>query len=352
MSSELRNVDYYANYNNSYEDGGGDDDHEFSTKERNIKICRKTVLAPTYGGTINKVFVLPERHGATIVPSEYLVYGSYERVVGLVKLPLDGNPNKSMALIAHPGEISCICSSFDGKYLLTAGGSDRSVKLWTVNTNALEAAVQLGGKGIDPFMSQIEGGRGGEFFQDMLDYFYFAQLRSQGINTTARRKITGFIPVDQVIQLMRALGYFPTQQEVMDIENEIKFCHQTHLPSFKDKVDLEEFIKLYVNYRPVFGLGKDLFGKGFRALRKLKNKNDAGDSLSRDELCEHLQTIGEVMGADELVGALQALNGMPYNVPKEPLQLAEMLKSLLSKNYTPKSFAEEILGFEDYTQDN
>lgn len=99
------------------------------------------------------------------------------------------------------------------------------------------------------------------------------------------------------------------------------------------------------------------------------------------------------MGADELVGALQALkyktlafifslcyscdmkmlfsrtihlyiiylhlfslffcnSGMPYNVPKEPLQLAEMLKSLLSKNYTPKSFAEEILGFEDYAQDN
>lgn len=356
LSSELKNVDYYANYTNCYEDGGTDEEHEYSQRERNIKVSRKTVLAPTYGGTINKIFILPERQGENIVPSQYLVYGTYEKVVGLVKLPLDGHPNKSMALIAHPGEISCVCSSFDGKYLLTAGGSDRSVKLWAVNTNALEASVALGGKGIDPYMSLIEGGRGGEFYQDMLDYFYYAQLCSQGINTTVRRKITGFIPVNQVIHLMRALGFYPTQQEVMDIENEITFSHQTHLGSFKDKVDLEEFIKLYVNYRPVFGLGKGQFKKGFLALKQVKDKNattEDGDapSLSRDELCEHLQTLGEVMGADELVGALQALSGHPYDVPENPLQLAEMLKSLLDqKKYTPKSFAENILGFEDYSQ--
>jgi len=354
LSSELKHVDYYANYTNCYEDGGTDEDHKYSKRDKNIKVSRKTVLAPTYGGTINKIFILPQRQGEQIVPSQYLVYGTFEKVVGLVKLPLDGHPNKSMALIAHPGEISCVCSSFDGKYLITAGGSDRSVKLWAVNTNAVEASVQLGGQGIDPYMSLIEGGRGGAFYQDMLDYFYYAQLCSQGINTTVRRKITGFIPVHQVIHLMRALGYYPTQQEVMDIENEIHFSHQTHLGSYKDKVDLEEFIKLYVNYRPVFGIGKGQFTKGFKALKRVKGPKggeaaeEEGASLSRDELCEHLQTLGEVMSADELVGALQALSGRAYDVPQDPLQLAEIMKSLLAKNYTPQSFAQEILGFEDY----
>lgn len=352
-SSELKNVDYYANYTNCYEEGGGDEDHAYSKREKNIKVSRKTVLAPTYGGTINKIFILPQRKGESIVPSQYLVYGTFEKVVGLVKLPLDGCPNKSMALIAHPGEISCVCSSFDGKYLLTAGGSDRSVKLWAVNTNAVEANVQLGGQGIDPYMSLIEGGRGGAFYQDMLDYFYYAQLCSQGINTTVRRKITGYIPVHHVIHLMRALGYYPTQQEVMDIENEIHFSHQTHLGSYKDKVDLEEFIKLYVNYRPVFGLGKGQFKGGFQALKAIKGEFEKGEEgvvrLSRDELCEHLQTLGEMLSADELVGALQALSGHAYEVPTTPLELAEMMKSLLAKDYTPQSFAQDILGFEDYS---
>ena len=32
----------------------------------------------------------------------HLVYATAERVVGIVKLPLDGNPHKAMGLIAHP----------------------------------------------------------------------------------------------------------------------------------------------------------------------------------------------------------------------------------------------------------
>lgn len=363
LSSELENVEYYANYTNFYEVGGSDVDTEndHSSKSKNIKVNRKTLLAPTYGGAINKVFVLPERRGSVIGPSQYLAYGTFSKVVGLVKLPLDGNPIKSMALIAHPGELSCVVSSFDGKYILTAGGSDRSVKLWAVNTHALEASIQLGGKGIDPYMSLIEGGRSGEFYQDMLDYFYYAQLCSQGINTTAARKITGFVPVSQVIHLMRALGYYPTQQEIMDISNEIIFSHQTHLASYRDKVDLEEFIKLYVNYRPVFGLGNKSFEAAFKVLAEIKDSEQNEDSedeqnkkegdrktLSRDELCEHLQTLGEQMGPGELVGALQALSGAEYDVSEDTNALAAMLKKMLAKEYTPQSFAQDILGFEAY----
>jgi cilia- and flagella-associated protein 251 len=39
-------------------------------------------------------------------PSAYVAYSTTERVVGLMKLPLDGDPGKSMGLIAHPGKIS------------------------------------------------------------------------------------------------------------------------------------------------------------------------------------------------------------------------------------------------------
>lgn len=39
------------------------------------------------------------------VPSQeeaYLIYSTATKVIGLIKMPLDGNPNKTMGLIAHP----------------------------------------------------------------------------------------------------------------------------------------------------------------------------------------------------------------------------------------------------------
>ena len=50
--------------------------------------------------------MLPKREGKKIVPSSFLVYSTWEKVVGLMKMPLDGNPNNAMALIAHPGHVS------------------------------------------------------------------------------------------------------------------------------------------------------------------------------------------------------------------------------------------------------
>lgn len=143
LSSGLPDVDYYADYNNTYQDGGNDDMHGHSLREVNQKVCCKTLLAPTYGGPLNKLFVLPKRAGTRIVPSQFLVYSTYKKVVGLIKLPLDGNPNKAMALIAHPNEISCIACSFDGKYLITAGGKDRSVNLWWAPPPSLSLVLSL-----------------------------------------------------------------------------------------------------------------------------------------------------------------------------------------------------------------
>jgi len=61
--------------------------------------------------------------------------------VGLIKLPLEGNPNSTMGLIAHPGEISDISTSSDGKYLMSAGGNDFSVNIWEISTESLERLI-------------------------------------------------------------------------------------------------------------------------------------------------------------------------------------------------------------------
>ena len=43
--------------------------------------------------------------------------------------------------------------------------------------SALEACSQLGGQGLEPFYSLIEGGREGEFFAELEEYFYYALLK-------------------------------------------------------------------------------------------------------------------------------------------------------------------------------
>lgn len=43
-----------------------------------------------------------------------------------------------MGLIAHPGEITDIAASSDGKFLMTAGGNDFSVNIWEIQTEILE----------------------------------------------------------------------------------------------------------------------------------------------------------------------------------------------------------------------
>lgn len=42
---------------------------------------------------------------------------------------------------------------------------------------ALEAASHLGGDGLEPFYALLEGGRSGQFFAEMEEYFYYAQIR-------------------------------------------------------------------------------------------------------------------------------------------------------------------------------
>ena len=74
---------------------------------------------------------------------KYIAYSTKEKIIGIIRLPLDGNPNKTMGLIAHPEEISCITSNSDGKLLFTSGGKDLTVNMWNVNYGALEENIEM-----------------------------------------------------------------------------------------------------------------------------------------------------------------------------------------------------------------
>lgn len=128
-----------------------------------------------------------------------------------------------MGLIAHPDEITDFCASADGRFLFTCGGDDLSVKMWSIDLNPIEQAIEVGGQGIEPFVNLIEGGRDGQIYQDMKDFFYYSMIRSKDESTTKTRKLDGTVPLAELPNLMRAMGYYPTEQEVQNMQDEVKF---------------------------------------------------------------------------------------------------------------------------------
>uniref|UniRef100_A0A8V5H9N6 Uncharacterized protein n=1 Tax=Melopsittacus undulatus TaxID=13146 RepID=A0A8V5H9N6_MELUD len=246
---------------------------------------RKTLLGPTYGSPLEKIQILPTT--STADPQKhYLAYITKDKV-GLQILPVDGNQHKSSAFICHPDGASDFATSYDGRYIFTVGGNDCTLMKWEINLNALDAAVSLGGKDMIPFYSLLEGGREGEFFQELEDYFYYAQLHSQGIDTLETRRVSTHIPLEEIPSVMRAMGFYPSEKEIEEMLNEVKFSNYVDTGEQVTKINLEDFIKLYVNHRPAFGLSMNKIQQAFRVLGY---DNENGDKvIDRGDLLWLLQ---------------------------------------------------------------
>ncbi|CBJ27265.1 flagellar associated protein [Ectocarpus siliculosus] len=271
-----------------YEDRLVTANNEYKFKQWNAdnKSCRRTTIGPTFGGPINRLEQINNIHtDGQSRPTEFVAYGTAEKVVGLVQVPFDGNSHKMMGLIAHPGEISSLSVSGDGNYLITAGGKDLTVNVWKINTQAVQNAasanmpaknqtqlkveqesvrgdpsmstiIPSAADDMAPFLEQLQGGEGGDLHEELVDYFFYALLRTQGEDTTNERSTASAVPVEEVPNIMRALGYYPTEQEVAHMSNEIKYSRFTETGEVEDSVDLNGLIRLFVNHRPVFPVSK------------------------------------------------------------------------------------------------
>ena len=91
----------------------------------------------------------------------------------------------------------------------------------------------------------------------MKDFFYYSMIRSKDENTTKTRKLNGTVPLEELPNLMRAMGYYPTNLEELNMKNEVKFSNFTETSLHVNAVDLNTFIRLFVNHRPVYGIGKN-----------------------------------------------------------------------------------------------
>ncbi|XP_078410785.1 cilia- and flagella-associated protein 251 [Cetorhinus maximus] len=311
------------------------------------KMCRKTVLGPIYGSPVRKIEVLPFSKDSDVKKC-YLAYITDDKV-GLQTLPLDGNPHKSCAVICHGTTVSNIACSYDGSYIFTAGGDACTVHMWKVDLTAHEAVTALGGEDLIPFYGLLEGGRDGELFREMENYFYYSQLRFQRVSTMETREVSTHIPLQEIPFVIRALGFYPTEKEIEDMLNEVKFSKYVETGRYVTDIDLGEFIKLYINHRPAFGITASELQHTFDVLGY---DNENGEkAINLGELLQLLQNGGECMAEEEVAECLSTLLGLnPEGGSSELISFdatnaRKLLAQQLSQEFTSKLFINEILGF-------
>ena len=169
---------------------------------------------------------------------------------------------------------------------------------------------------------------------DIVDYFYYCQLRTQGEDSMEDRAITGRIPLSEIPSLVRAVGYYPSEEEVTNMINEVRYSTYMEDSTLHEDIGLNDFIKLYVNHRPVLPLNSTSISAAFASLVKAAKGTDG--QLDWAQIREMLVCEGEAIAAGDLESYLTALIG-------------DNAKYLDGQNNTfdASSFADEVLGFED-----
>ncbi|XP_028851731.1 cilia- and flagella-associated protein 251 [Denticeps clupeoides] len=304
-------------------------------------MCRKTVLSPTRGSPMKKMVVLPQTQDSK---SRHMAYIT-RNMVGMQILPLDGNPYNSNMVLCHSTGVAGLACSHDGRLAFTAGGPDSTVFCWEMSATALEAAAALGGKDLTPFYSLLEGGRYGAQYREVEDFFYYCQLRSQGLDVTEPTRVSTHISLSEVPFILRAMGVYPTQQEMEDILNELKFGHHAETGRCATELDLPELIRLLVNRRSMQGLQHQDLLQVFKVL----GKPDASGRvvICRDELLELLQTTGEHMTQDELALCLGTLLSPDPEEGSEGRHWEDVLP--VPREITMETLLADILGLSEAT---
>ena len=260
-------------------------------------ICRSTTLAPSFGGDIVHMQFVEGGRPA-------IVYATNTCILGLVLYPLTGNPNESMGLIAHPKQIARLVMSRDESRVLVCSGVDNYIGIFTCHPEHLEASALLASREGDPFIAMLEGGQDGQLYQEIVDYFYSSMLRVQGKLTDKPHEIPQVVPISEVVPLLCALGYYPTQYEAELIKNEIYYSKYLETNKETEFVDFQTFLRLFLNHRPVVPPSLQDIEHAFKVLGA-----DENGLLSVKDLFNILQSSGETMPIADIEKCMETLVG-------------------------------------------
>lgn len=304
---------------------------------QSTKIPKTLVLGPAYGcfkdDYIRKMSILPNSE------SRYMVFATHKQL-GLHILPPDGNPYKFIGYLAHPGGLKDFKLTRDGKYVLSFSSDHEYVFKWEILPRGVELMHVLGGKELEPFYCLIEGGAYGTLFQEIKDLFYYMQIFEQE-DTDMPRKVLDTISINEIPDLVRSCGFFPSEFELENMMIDIRYRNFDDTQQTNEEISFIDFTKLYCNHKPAYGYSleevKDAYN--FLAGNGIYDMDD--EDLPRDELINILTTEGEPMSIHSVLTCFKTL--LRYDSENENF---EFLPEEISFDY----FKEELLGI-DMTRD-
>lgn len=138
------------------------------------QLCRSISLGPTFGDLVHEMALIP-----TQSESKFMAFAT-DNIIGLAKLPLDGNPFKYTGIIGHPAKISNLVVSSNGSNLFSSGGPDGILNMWSTQPYVLEQQIVNGGDDMVPFLNMLDPskqGCNGPIYTEFQDFFFYTQLK-------------------------------------------------------------------------------------------------------------------------------------------------------------------------------
>ena len=307
-----------------------------------------------------------ERHITSLVPfsfgtKTFVAYANASDVVGILALPVSGDPARGMGVVAHPGRILQLDVSEnygddETTYVFTLGGGGVGfgdsashgcvLNVWKVdrrnceklhdsetNGDADSSDASLASKRRAYRMGNLlEGGANGPLVDLARDAFAYAQLKAQGETATSDREVDtryGTISVGNIADVFRSLGVYLTEREINDVQVELRYEAEQKGVEPPTQIDFDRFLSLFVNRRPLHQVQQSEIEKAFEIML-----DDEGVVITKKSLLEMLKESGEAMSDEELAEIAKQLGGPGASI-----------KDLFPEDVTAKNFTEHVLGF-------
>ncbi|CAL6003796.1 Putative_flagellar associated protein [Hexamita inflata] len=314
---------------------------------------RKTIIGPTFAGYLSQISNIPQmwsendeqsktvvenkfryrtefeilnQTGAVKHKCQYLAFATPNKVVGLMRTPLDGANHRYVGLITSAGPILQVDVSYclgpqnlGNTFLVSTGTNDCCSFLYQLDYPTLDLMIdtsiqQNDFAQFDPFLNQLQGGQSGEFYSLIQQYFSYAQIfvsEQKGLSPSENARA----PVSMLGEMLRALGVFINNEQLQnavaelteeDIRTRRLFQYMSLVKkAFNEKrlppaFDHREGISMMLDFSNNMDL-KPFYYKDYEDLKQMEQYWD--DDAEKNENFE--QSLWEIIGSNEITLSLQ-----------------------------------------------